>query len=290
MNRVVLIFLILGSMVEPGFCQRIQNRSEPKAPVWMTDPPKPGNDSFYYRVTEGTHQHLDEARHACLINLSTYIRQTNEITGTVNADIQLKNTESDHLERETYAFTYQMKSEKLEITSQKTDEYWESVSFPDGTSGYRCFTLFAVGKKEQLPTFDEVSFSRKYGARGLIRSAIVPGWGQFYKGSILKGGLVLGGEVLLIGGIVFCENERVNYRKKIKQTQNIDHILTYSNKADNYRTARNIMIGGAAALYVYSLIDALNSDGRKRIIIQKNKKGNFSVLPGYNGIQLTYNF
>ena len=44
---------------------------------------------------------------------------------------------------------------------------------------------------------------------------------------------------------------------------------TYNTKADNCENIRNICIGGAAALYVYNLIDAIAANGAKRVIIKK---------------------
>ena len=54
--------------------------------------------------------------------------------------------------------------------------------------------------------YDDFELTTQYGAQGLWRSAIVPGWGQFHKGSYLKGGLILGGTAVLIGGIVAAED------------------------------------------------------------------------------------
>lgn len=104
-------------------------------------------------------------------------------------------------------------------------------------------------------SFDQVNFSYKYGMSALWRSALVPGYGQIYKGSTAKGISILGGEVALITGVLLTENTRSSYRRKAKETYDVNKIRSYTDKADNYETARNICIGGAIALYVYNVID-----------------------------------
>ena len=112
-----------------------------------------------------------------------------------------------------------------------------------------------------------------------------------YKGSYLKGGLILGGEAAFVAGIIAAENLRASYRKKMKEQP--QHIKTYNTKADNCENIRNICIGGAAALYVYNLVDAIAPNGAKRVIIKK-KNGNLSInpisSPFYNGVNMAYQF
>lgn len=51
----------------------------------------------------------------------------------------------------------------------------------------------------------------------MMRSLIVPGWGQMYKGSTVKGLCILGGEVALAAGIIVSENLRSSYVKKMHE-------------------------------------------------------------------------
>ena len=130
------------------------------------------------------------------------------------------------------------------------------------------------------PRFDDVRLTTNYGARGLWRSAIVPGWGQFYKGSYVKGGLILGGSVLLAGGIIYTENMRQDYMNKIAKTHNTGNIRSYKNSADNFAMGRNICIGTLAALYVYNVVDAIVAPGARRVIMRKNADGSgYALLP-----------
>jgi hypothetical protein len=136
---------------------------------------------------------------------------------------------------------------------------------------------------------DDPDFDRKYkeiverkfkvGARPLV-----PGWAQMYKGSTGKGIFFIAGEAVLIGGIVTCESLRSSYKSKIKTTHNPSLKLQYINNVNNLAIARNACIAGAAALYVWNIIDGFVAKGRTRIEIGD---ANLRITP-YTSDNLTY--
>ena len=107
----------------------------------------------------------------------------------------------------------------------------------------------------------------KYGAAGLL--SVIPSVGQFYKGSYVKGGLILGGEIIAAGGIILCENTRASYIKKMHEQPK--YAAEYNSLADSWETGRNICIGVAAAIYVYNLIDALVTPGARRVKVEPSR-------------------
>lgn len=274
-NRCFTGALLLGACLLcslPTFAQKVISKSEKQRPAWLANgTPKPSNTTFAYKVIEGEHPNLDEARGSCLFNLSTYIGRTYDVDGKTVTHIE----KTESTETENYRFDYTIKGAPCSLTSRKEDEYWEYQQYPNGDRVYRCYTLYAVAASPSVANFDELRFTRKYGARGLVRSMIVPGWGQMYKGSMAKGGCILGGEVALVAGIIVSENLRVSYSKKIKN--NPEHAKTYYSKMDNSKNIRNICIGGAAALYVYNLVDAIVANGRKRTVV--SRKHQFVMAP-----------
>lgn len=286
--KQILFTLLLLSASGWTMAQQVVSRSEPKRPDWLAHhTPAPSNNSFVYHITETVHENLDEARGSALQQLSTYIEQTNHITGSAESRIEKTSTG----ESERYRFHYTVQGEPVSITFEKKDEYWEYISYPNGSNAYRCYTLYAVAKKHSGAKFDPLTFSRKYGARGAVRSLIIPGWGQMHKGSTAKGIVILAGEAALIGGVVFTENERASYEKL--KYENPSLMKEYSTKVENWETARNVCIGAAAALYIYNLVDALVANGRKRTTV--NKASHFAMIPALldnstYGISLTYNF
>ena len=95
--------------------------------------------------------------------------------------------------------------------------------------------------------------------------------------------------MVLIGGIIAAENLRASYTKKMREQPK--HLKTYNTKADNWENVRNVCIGGAAALYVYNLIDALVANGRKRSITHKQVR--MALCPAVgdcNGMTLAIRF
>ncbi|MCH5328998.1 MAG: hypothetical protein J1E02_08245 [Coprobacter sp.] len=132
-----------------------------------------------------------------------------------------------------------------------------------------------------MPLYDDVELTTSYmsdpATWGL---ALIPGAAQFHKGSYLKGGLILGGTVVLVGGIIFTENQRSDYVGKIAKTHNANIKRAYATKRDHFATGRNICIGAGAALYVYNLIDAIVAPGARRVIVKQRPNGNkYALLP-----------
>ncbi len=303
-NRLLVFFiycvLLMTGVLYPCIninAQKVVNRSEKKRPLWLSNAvPKPSNPTFIYQITETTHESMDDARASSIIQLSTFIKDQNfNITAQGDGLIEFSQKDGNASETESYLFDYKIDGKKVSFISNKYDEYWEYIEFPDGKRKYRLYTLYGYAKTGNV-RFDELNFSYKYGMRGFCRSMIVPGWGQFYKHSKTKGALILSGTVGLAGGIIATENMRASYTKKMKETTNSSSIRTYNSKADNLETARNVCIGGLVALYVYNLIDAAVAPGAKRTSVVKNKKNKHytlvmpTVSHEMSGIALSYNF
>lgn len=287
---IFMVCIALGALAPfRASAQKVMERSEKLRPAWLANKtPKTSNSTFHYQITEGEHQNLEDARHSCLLNLSTYIKRKHHISEQAVAEISLDQVDGRSAESESYHFSYDIQGERVTVNSFKYDEYWEYVLYPDGRRIYRCYTLYGVADTA-APSFDRLSFSRKYGARGFARSLIVPGWGQLYKGNKTKGACILGGEVVLIGGIIAAENLRASYVKKMREQPK--HLDTYNTKADNWENIRNVCIGGAAALYVYNLIDAMVANGRKRSKTHKEvRMALYPTAGDCNGVTLAYRF
>lgn len=279
-----LLFAYSGNLC----AQKVLRKSESMRPAWLANRlPKTTNSTFHYQLTEAEGKTLEEARQACLQQLSDYVAHSWKITGKSASDIRAEEKDGAYKENSLFTFHYEVDGGTVDVLATKYDEYWEYVYYPGG-SRYRCYALFGVADVAS-PDFDRLSFTRKYGARGLVRSLFIPGWGQMYKGSTVKGVCILGGEALLAGGIIVAENLRSSYIKKMKEQPK--HQQTYNTRADNWENVRNGFIGAAAALYVYNIVDALVANGRKRAVI--DKRVSFSMAPALgecNGVSLVLNF
>ncbi|MBD5345011.1 MAG: hypothetical protein HDR90_08525 [Bacteroides sp.] len=274
----VLLVAVLAGWSMTALAQKSDNIK----PRWMHTSVTPSNSTFVYDVVTSDAPSLAKAREQALSSL--LIQAGLEGGQTVKTDVEsylheshsVHNNKEDRAADETITVKSSLKGEPVTLTARKVDEYWEHM--PDGS--YHLTTLYARSPVNVTPRFDDVRLTTNYGARGLWRSAIVPGWGQFYKGSYVKGGLILGGSVLLAGGIIYTENMRQDYMNKIAKTHNTGNIRSYKNSADNFAMGRNICIGALAALYVYNMVDAIVAPGARRVIMRKNADGSgYALLP-----------
>ena len=122
--------------------------------------------------------------------------------------------------------------------------------------------------------------------------SIVPGVGQFYKGSVAKGTMFLGLSAAAVAGIIVCESTRSSYANKaIEQPK---YKKEYSTKADNWQTSRNICIGVGGAIWVWNIVDAFTTKSAKRKVVTTQRGGGLSIQPfattDYMGMGLTFNF
>ncbi|MDE5595390.1 MAG: hypothetical protein K2I89_07455 [Muribaculaceae bacterium] len=278
LSKIVLIL----SLLIPGIISAQMNKSEKIKPQWLHKLPEPSNSTFSYELDPSVGgKSLDEARKTSINGMITSSGFENGVV--VVSDYKSKVTDSktfnngrlSDIQEDVFVANNKVQGNEVKLNLKRIAEYWEQ----DKNGNYHLTTLYQKSLN-QNPSFDDVELTTKYGAHGLWRSAIVPGWGQFYKGSYLKGGLILGGTVALVGGIIFTENQRADYVNKISKTHSAEIKKSYATKRDHFATGRNICIGAAAALYVYNLIDAIVAPGARRVVVHKRKNGSgYAILP-----------
>ena len=243
--------LLLGSVIRSS----AQN-SSPLKPQWVGNVPcNYASDFYFVEVHSDMGSSLSGARTSVMQELSAGVERTDKVSvREIYEDSSTQQYSSDRIHgysSDFYQLELQVDGESQPIRSRRIDEYWKT-SFRGGSKIYEYYALYAVERQGHHADFSIISTTSSYGARGLWRSAIIPGWGQFHKGANLKGGLILGGCAALAAGIV-----------------------------DHFATARNICIGAAAALYVYNLIDAIAAPGARRIAVRRrNSNGQtYSFVP-----------
>lgn len=116
---------------------------------------------------------------------------------------------------------------------------------------------------KQLETYN-ASITGRYPFSGRV---FVPGWAQLHKGSKGKGIFFIVAEAACIGGIVASESMRASYESKFNSAKDADKMRTYAQKADNCSNARNGFIVGAAAVYLWNVIDGIAARGKRRPIM-----------------------
>lgn len=247
------------------------------------------NKPYYFDIIKTTGHDLREAKKNIMLELVEAIGRKNHIKGKEKSTI----INDEGGEHETARIEYKgdiNNDYKTNIFYTKlVDDYWEYN--PSEDEEYLYCALYAISLQDQEPAFDNFSSTTSYGVAPVLMS-IIPGVGQMYKGSTFKGICMLGGVAACSLGALFCENERSDYKNKIKEQPQFAQ--TYNTKANNYETARNICIGAAAAIWLYNIIDAAVAKGARRIVVSPNYGSYLSIhpvaTPNSAGVSLTYNF
>jgi len=163
----------------------------------------------------------------------------------------------------------QMAQKEIESRRHSTvgvkDEIWMKAKpiaeyFDNDGVGY---FLYQTQKNPSI-TPESISSTDKYPFSARV---FVPGLAQIYKGSYGKGAAFISGEVLLIGGIITTEFMRRNYSQKIAQTHNTNLKESYARNANICAITRNVCIGGAAALYIWNIIDGAVAKGKTHVVV-----------------------
>ena len=283
MKRLI-ICAIMSLPVFLGMPAAAQSSSEYRLrPQWLHKMPRPTNSTFTYKLVSATAKSPEKAREECQATLFSEANMKNGIavttdykTGEKVRQVWTNGRLSEQVEYNATTSTA-AKSSEVKLHVEKIADY----GVYDRYGNYRLTTLYAQSELGQAPLFDNLELTTKYGVQGLWRSAIIPGWGQFHKGANLKGGLILGGCAAFAAGIVFTENQRSDYVRKIAKTHNADLKRTYATKRDHFATGRNICIGAIAALYVYNLIDAVAAPGAERIVVhpRNGRRETYAFVP-----------
>lgn len=251
------------------------DRSDNMKPRWVTSVlPTPKSPGYIFISSQGTGKSLEEARQMALVNLTSKLEHERGLVVSSTVRVE-KTSERNSAPRKNSQFTLEAseRGKQIDLVCRVVDEYWERKH---GT--YFVTELFTVNDSSrpgQGSYSDNIKLSTSYGAAPVFYS-LIPGVGQFYKGSNMKGGLILGGTAVGAAAIIMTENQRAIYAKKMKEHP--EHIDFYRNKKANWELGRNIAIGATAALYVYNLIDAAVAPGRRRVNVNK-RNYSYSLVP-----------
>ena len=265
------IFLLLILLLSNRFDIEAKTVSDKIKPRWLTSSlPENISPSYIFISASGSGASLEEARQRTLVNLTTKLEHERGIkissSVKVNSEAQRINGRRTQNTVQTFQMECTEDDKNITLTTRAIDEYWEKSDY----GNFICYILYTVSDTNYTGGSydDDIKLTSSYGAKGFFMS-LIPDVGQLYKGSKMKGACIMGGEILLIGGIIATESLRSSYVKKMNEQPKF--FQTYNTKADNCENARNICIGAAAALYVYNLIDAIVAPGAKRVIVKKNR-------------------
>lgn len=262
-------------------------------PKWIGNTPQELNHTYKFVEVISTGSTIESARENAkeMLEDDTQLqegiriyRRTKDNTTIDKSRVNggnLQETKKQHIEIETT-----VDGEQYQLQAVKVDEY------PTTSNGIiTMHTLYMVALCED-PVFDRTYLTTSYGSTPIAMS-IVPGLGQWYKGSKTKGIAMFAAEAVAVAGIIVCDNQRASYVKKGKEQPKF--LKDYSSKADNWETSRNICIGVAAGIWVYNIIDAAVAKGARRVVVKRADGKGLSMAPfavpdGGAGVSFAYKF
>ncbi len=260
-------------------------------PQWVGDVPKELNDTYQFVEIVSIGDNLNEARADALLQLA-HDRRLNEAamvkveTGELtNVEQKFVNGELQEVVDSKMDIKIKVSGDEYKLQAAKVDEY---ITKKDGMTVLH--TLFIVATCDN-PKFDRTRLTASYGAAPVFMS-VIPGLGQWHKGSKVKGICMFAAEAAAVAGIIICEDQRATYIKKAKEQPKF--LKTYTTKADNWETGRNISIGVAAGIWLYNIIDAAVAKGARKVVVNRANGSGLSIRPIASpdgaGVSLAYRF
>ena len=269
--RIIAMLLIAAA------CMTVSAQTKP---LWVQKGVKTMNNERSYKsydfhmfTTYGADTSLLESERFKL--LMEYVSKE---YGTDIDGIKLDSLCSDGGSRTMYRLSFLSQDGKVsEVFAQLVDD-WSRYEDNVDSWGFELHQLYAVSERNVQPQFDKFSLTDNYGIKPLFLS-IIPGLGQIYKGQDAKGYAILGTEALLLAGGVYSVTEVGRYNRLAKKNPGVYD--NYQSNATSYRQIRNACFIAGGALYIYNLIDAAISKGKRRVVIerQNNTGAEFAFSP-----------
>lgn len=253
------------------------------------------NDTYSFHLF-----HLESADNQVLVldrfrPLKEYVA---EVYGVERRRIAIDSITPGANGRTTYTLSFRQDGEPKTVYAQRVDEFTRLDDYVDNHYEFNYYQLFAVTEPGvETPMFDDFAVTRKFNVAAATFASIIPGVGQMYKGQYVKGGIILGTEVVLMGALIWS-NERYNHFKQKEKDEN----RNYHNKKTTFKQLRAFSAIAGAGLFVYNIFDAALYPVKRHVVISKPNgyDTSFSFSPvatpdpingGFNiGLGLTYNF
>ena len=260
-------------------------------PKWVDNTPQELNHTYKFVEVVSYATDIASAREESKKKLAAneqLVRtvQVNVETGKLrNVEQTVTNGKRSETIRDKVDIRMSISGKQFELQAYPVDEY---ITHEQGM--VKMHTLYMVAVEDN-PFFDRTYLTTSYGATPVVMS-VIPGLGQWYKGSKVKGICMFAAEAAAVAGIIICNNQANTAEKNIKlEPKFAKH---YEDKKSSWQTGRNICIGAAAAIWIYNIIDAAVAKGARRVEVRPAGGSYMSLTPSLNteyvGLSLSYNF
>lgn len=263
MKLIPIVFLLLSFSYSSS--QTVLKKSNEAGRLPWVLGNLPSNADFYnYKVVQGQGSDLILARNNTVQNLAFELgteRGVNISSETISS-IQEKVEQLRTTSSSNFSEKITIKQAGFDMTFSKIDEYYEIIS-ENGVQRYNVWHIYAIGNN--ISKIPKLRFTSKYKMSDAgFRSAIIPGWGQFFKKRKTKGYIFAIAAAASVGGFVYTNNE-YNYNiNRISETSSLSLKKEFSSRADNFKSYKNLALGAMATTWIWSIVDAISTDGEPK--------------------------
>ncbi|MDR1023037.1 MAG: hypothetical protein LBL94_07200 [Prevotellaceae bacterium] len=256
-------FLLLA-MLAGGAGAAIAQSSHSDRLPWVEGKLPPVKGKYEYRISQGEGSTLRQARDDAFSGILVDLGSQAGIAVDSRSLVKLKSElgysagASRYSESDSQTTTFSIKRKGVNIALAEAGEYYENRY-----GRYQLWKLYEVSTSGSFKAFIP-EYTTTYGFDGAWKSAVLPGWGQFYKGKTGKGIFFLAAEAAAVSGLIFCEMKRSDNVRKSQESTNLAIIKEYRSRADSWALYRNVAVGAAAGVYLWNVLDAALAKGKIR--------------------------
>jgi len=288
---LLIIIFVFPPIHSYGQWKIVDSSAETK-PAWVTEAPA-GKAFRYYSGMGSSSRSIQQAQENAVGNIlqqiveegtfNISIESTTEVSETIQATSRgTDNGITDSFIREVI----RTGTSKAIRGLQKEEEFWQSVKNGAGLE-YQYWVLFKIPKLGVNP---DAVINQSYGFAPVWRSALLPGWGQRYKGENHKGSRFLTSTVISGAATFLSFYMSDTYSQKAETERDLDNRKFYndwSNRSYTIGIVSGLITGG---LYGYNIFDAMTASGAKRYAHSSSRE-NPNLVAHYDGqsAQVTLN-
>ena len=235
---------------------------------WVNGELPSNKNSVNYKVVFAKGQSLSESRNVALYTLVTDLGKDKgvKVSDKVIQNIQEEiNSENPGFFKQSFTNDLEIKFDNYNLSFSKVDEYYEVIQTASGLT-YNVWQLFAI---DGYPSLSKIEYTNSYGTSTTLKSAIIPGWGQFEKKNMTKGILFIAAEGAAIGTFLSANNS-YNYNiNRSNETQSLELKKEYKALADKALSLKNASLGLAIGVWLWNIIDASSPNGAPKYASNK---------------------
>jgi len=125
----------------------------------------------------------------------------------------------------------------------------------------------------------------------IVKSSLIPGWGQFSTKANTKGTVILGTELVLIGTSLYFMDRSMGYYRLYQKATQVEDIEEYYRDAQVPYQYSFILMGFAGIVWIYNVFDVIQSTQAYNAnlwqkIMQRSSNSPVQITP--NGVEVRF--